>query len=93
MIPAAAYTCTASFGEVAYLAARGSIPAGVEVVERLGFKECRRQHGAPLGARDWAGSWFEPPRQNGYQWIDTDHFPWWTAVVPPQHDWDMSDAD
>jgi len=93
VVIADAYTCTAAVEEVAYLAERGSIPAGVELVARLGFEECRRQYGAPLGARDWAGSWYEPPRQNGCQWIDTAYYPWWAAVVPPPHDWDGSDAD
>ena len=91
-----AYARTASFEEVTYLAGRGSIPAGLEVVERLGFEECRRQYGAPLGARDWAGSWFEPPRQSGCQWIDTDYYPWWSVVIPPAGHgggWDMSNAD
>jgi hypothetical protein len=92
-VSAAAYTCTASLEEIVYLAERGSIPAGVEVVARLGFEECRSRWGASSIRREWEGSWFEPPRQDGCQWIDTNYYPWWSALVPPSDAWDISNAD
>ena len=66
--------------------------AGWELVRRLGFSECQRRYGSPPLARDWPGSWFEPPIRNGAQYIATDWFPGWD-LERGRSGWDMSDAD
>lgn len=69
-----------------------NIRAAQEIVRRLGFSECQRRYGSPIGARDWPGSWFEPGVRDGCQFIATDWYPWWEERFP-RHGADLSDAD
>lgn len=72
--------------------ARSNFRAGSEIVRRLGFDECRRRYGSPPLAREWGGSWFEPPIRSGAQFISTAYYPWWSEAFPDQSA-DYSDAD
>lgn len=88
---AAGYISRATLGDLEREAV-SNFRAGAEIVRRLGFSECRARYGSPPLAREWAGSWFEPPIVRGAQFISTAYFPWWSEVFPDQSV-DYSDAD
>lgn len=73
----AGYYAGAPLGDLEARAERGDRLAGAEIVRRVGFDQARELYGSGWGARDFPGSWFEPPIRDGWQWVSTDWFPWW----------------